>query len=74
MAEAADIEKTTSPHVGTMEKQVVSTAEADEALKFLRREDERGTFNDLDEKKLVRKIDWMVVPVSNNSPSFTGLF
>ena len=59
-----DIEKTSSPEVGNVEKSLAPIAGADEALKFLRREEVDGTIVDIDEKKLVRKIDWMVMPVS----------
>jgi len=61
----ADIEKTTSPEIGNVEKPLAPISGADEALKFLRREEADGTIIDIDEKKLVRKIDWMIMPVSS---------
>lgn len=36
---------------------------ADKALEFLRTEAEVGEGEDVDEKRLVRKIDWMIVPM-----------
>jgi hypothetical protein len=60
-----DIEKTMTPKVGDVEKPLAQIAGADEALKFLRREEEHGTLVEIDEKKLLRKIDWMVMPVGN---------
>jgi hypothetical protein len=59
----ADIEKTTSPEIGNVEKPLAPIA--DEALKFLRTEEADGTIVDIDEKKLFRQIDWMVMPVSS---------
>lgn len=59
-----DIEKTRSPEVENAEKSVAPIAGADAALQFLRREEVDGTIVDIDEKTLVRKIDWMVMPVS----------
>ncbi|TVY44230.1 Thiamine pathway transporter [Lachnellula occidentalis] len=58
-----DIEKTSSPEIGNVEKSLAPIAGADAALKFLRREEVDGTIVDIDEKKLVRKIDWMVMPL-----------
>ena len=39
--------------------------DVDKALEFLRfnDEDEQGTVVAIDEKALVRKIDWMIVPI-----------
>jgi len=59
-----DIEKTSSPEVGTVEKSLAPIVGADSALDFLRREEVDRSIVDIDEKKLVRKIDWMVMPVS----------
>jgi len=61
----ADIEKIGSSRVGDPEKPTSPISGADEALKFLRREEEHGTLVEIDEKKLLRKIDWMVMPVSS---------
>lgn len=68
-----DIEKTTSTEVGGVEKPVAPIAGADEALKFLRREEEHGTLVEIDEKKLLRKINWMVMPVSYTHHDFLRL-
>jgi hypothetical protein len=56
----ASVEKTVSP--SDAEKAIFSTPEADKALDFLRGQGDVGTVVDIDEKKLVRKIDWMIVP------------
>ncbi|PYH98214.1 allantoate permease [Aspergillus ellipticus CBS 707.79] len=40
----------------------VSSGQADAALEFLRHA-EVATFSEVDERKLVRKIDWMIVPL-----------
>lgn len=61
--EKTSVEKTLSPSVG--EKTVYHTpGAADGALDFLRGQGEAGTgvVVELDEKKLVRKIDFMIVP------------
>ncbi|TVY13479.1 putative transporter protein [Lachnellula arida] len=68
-----DIEKTRSPEVGNAEKSLSPIAEADAALKFLKREEVDGTIVDIDEKKLVRKIDWMVMPTLINYANVMGL-
>lgn len=44
------------------EKQVLRTKDADAALEFLYAE-ETTIMTDADEKKLVRKIDWRIVPL-----------
>lgn len=59
----ADIEKGVDEEIGDVQKKAMPTAETDDALKFLRRDDEHGAFEDIDEKVLLRKIDWMVMPV-----------
>lgn len=41
----------------------VSTRDADEALRFLRSNDETAVFDDVSEKKLMRKVDWMLMPL-----------
>lgn len=57
-----DIEKSKSPENESAEK-LAPIAGADEALMFLRRE-EHGIIVNIDEKQLLRKIDWMIMPVS----------
>lgn len=48
----------------SMEKEpVANTPQVDEALNFLRQEGETLTFTAEDEKRLVRKIDWMTIPL-----------
>lgn len=37
--------------------------DGDEALDFLRKEEVGGEISEVDQKKLVRKIDWMIVPL-----------
>ncbi|KAH6666792.1 allantoin permease [Halenospora varia] len=59
----ADIEKRVDEEIGDVQKKAIPTAETDDALKFLRRDDEHGAFEDIDEKVLLRKIDWMVMPL-----------
>lgn len=51
---AVDVESKADGHV--------SFGQADAALEYLRA-GEVATFSDVDEKKLLRKIDWMVVPL-----------
>ncbi|KAF4630248.1 hypothetical protein G7Y89_g7887 [Cudoniella acicularis] len=58
-----DIEKSSSPETGKSEQKTIPTAEADNALNFLRREEEHGVIEDIDEKKLLRKIDRMTIPL-----------
>lgn len=41
----------------------VDIKDGDKALEFLRTEAEVGEGEDIDEKRLVRKIDWMIVPL-----------
>jgi hypothetical protein len=56
----SSIEKTLSP--SDVEKATFSTKGADVALEFLRIQRENGEIVEIDEKKLVRKIDFMIVP------------
>ena len=43
-----------------MEK-VLASKDVDEALKFMRDHDVEGAIDDIDDKKLMRKVDWMVM-------------
>jgi len=43
-------------------KTALAAGKADAALEFLHRED-NAAFVDVDEKGLVRKIDWMIMPL-----------
>ncbi|ETN42385.1 uncharacterized protein HMPREF1541_01539 [Cyphellophora europaea CBS 101466] len=58
----AAAERTVSISAGS-EKKIVASRDIDEALKFL--EANAGTINleDVDEKKLMRKVDWMLMPL-----------
>ncbi|GFF56461.1 uncharacterized transporter C417.10 [Aspergillus lentulus] len=49
-------------HIEAKKFSPAASAEADAALGFLASE-EAATFTEIDEKKLVRKIDWMIVPL-----------
>lgn len=59
---------TTSEKATDSEKQALRTEDADAALEFLYSE---GTtiMTDVDEKRLVRKVDWRIVPLMCRSPS-----
>jgi len=58
-----DIEKTASPAPSELAPEKPSlTADADAALGFLRQDGEFNPSN-IDEKALVRKIDWMIMPL-----------
>lgn len=45
-----------------VEDKRVNLIEVDAALEYLNRED-TSVMSEIDEKKLVRKIDWMIVPL-----------
>jgi hypothetical protein len=53
-------EKSVSPY--PVEKGSVSNLGADKALEFLHLQIQTGNFVGTDEKKLLRKIDWMIIP------------
>jgi hypothetical protein len=55
-----DEEKSISP--SPVEKGSVTDLGADKALEFLRLQAQNSSFVDVDEKKLLRKIDWMIIP------------
>ena len=63
----ADIEKAPSAPSSehAPERGITTDANADAALDFLRRDDEHGdvSLSTIDEKALLRKIDWTVMPV-----------
>lgn len=44
-------------------KNNIVVKDGDEALKFLAAEFTAGELSDIDEKALVRKIDWMILPL-----------
>ncbi|RDW80905.1 MFS transporter-18 [Coleophoma crateriformis] len=79
----ADVEKAPSPDTTSADDtpQFTSPAQVDEALRFLRGRDGKdgdvmhGTVEEIcvDEKKLVRKIDFMVVPTLINYANVMGL-
>lgn len=52
---------TDKPAVVDSEKQVLRSDKVDAALEFLNAED--TTVTEVDEKALVRKIDWQIVPL-----------
>ena len=58
----------TSEKAMDSEKQALSSKDADAALEFLYAE---GTtiMTDVDEKRLVRKVDWRIVPLMCRSPN-----
>ena len=58
---AEEVKKVVSP--SSMEKQSYYTESGDEALKFLHGDIDHGLVTAVDEKKLLRKIDWMIVPL-----------
>jgi hypothetical protein len=59
----SDIEKSITPSpVPSVSKGDYSVVEADKALDFLRHQATTGTSVEIDEKVLLRKIDWMIVP------------
>jgi hypothetical protein len=55
-----DEEKSSSS--SSVEKGSATDLGADKALEFLRLQGQTVTFVDIDEKKLLRKIDWMIIP------------
>ena len=59
-----DIEHNVSGRTDSVgpEKQV-ATKDADDALEFLRSQDETAVFDDVSEKKLMRKVDGMLMPL-----------
>jgi hypothetical protein len=65
----SDVEKNTIPIASSSstDVKIIPSGAADEALNFLRAEDVSGSVVDLDEKALVRKIDWMVMPVDRSA-------
>lgn len=53
-----------SSHVDEKVPEKSAYRDADKALEFLRHNEEgEGTVVDVDEKVLVKKIDWMIVPI-----------
>ena len=58
----ADIERTISVSAGS-EKKIVEARDVDEALKYLEAAGDNINLEDVDEKKLMRKVDWMLMPL-----------
>lgn len=58
----SDMEKTISPELAPMDKKAVNASEDDKALAFLREQHATGTVVEINEKALLRKIDYMIVP------------
>jgi hypothetical protein len=56
-----------SPHsdveIGSVANVEETSHDGDEALRFLKNQHDVGAMTAEDEKKLVRKIDWMIVPL-----------
>ena len=60
----ADIARTVSIGTGeAMEKKTLADRDVDEALNFLESHAEIIDFDNVDEKKLMRRVDWMVIPL-----------
>ena len=54
-------------------EKVLASKDVDEALKFMRDHDVEGAIDDVDDKKLMRKVDWMVMvrPLASLPPATT---
>jgi len=59
-AKMVDVEKIESP--SPVDKGHIYIPEADKAFEFLRLRAESDAIVDVDEKKLLIKIDWMIIP------------
>lgn len=53
----------TDVEVGTIDLVELPTTDGDAALRFLKGQQIAGVLTPEDEKKLVRKIDWMIMPL-----------
>jgi len=58
-----DIEGSASKEDVPYHEGVTKVKDGDAALTFLRRESTAGQMSTVDEKRLVRKIDWMIMPL-----------
>jgi hypothetical protein len=66
MADISDIEKTASPAPSeNHHPEKAISADADLALRFLRQDDDHTAAISISEKALLRKIDWMIMPVTS---------
>ena len=64
-----DIERA-PPRVDSVDvgvEKILASKDVDEALKFMRDHDVEGAIDDIDDKKLMRKVDWMVMVQSPSS-------
>lgn len=62
IANGADINRTVSIGAGS-EKRVLNSRDVDEALNFLESHGHTLNFEDVNEKKLMRRVDWMLMPL-----------
>ena len=61
-----DIEEATVPttsNTDSHDEKLISYEDADVALEFLREHASSGEVDDIDDKKLMRKVDWMIMPL-----------
>lgn len=62
-SKAPDLEERTSRDDLSLQQGSTEVKDGDAALTFLRRKLMTGEMSAIDEKKLVRKIDWMIIPL-----------
>ena len=63
MSIVEDASKTESVVISVNDHSLKKAAEVDDALNFLAKESADGDFAHINEKKLLRKIDWIVMPL-----------
>lgn len=62
MANLAD-ESKSQVDVESKHDPIITSPDVDDALKFLKVEVAEGSLDAIDEKKLIRKIDWFIMPM-----------
>ena len=53
----------TTSNTDSHDEKLISYEDADVALGFLREHASSGEIDDVDDKKLMRKVDWMIMPL-----------
>lgn len=63
MAHDIEVQTATIPRSGSVDEKFIAAKDVDEALQFLHANAATAHLTDIDEKRLMRKVDWMIMPL-----------
>lgn len=63
MTQDIEVQRATISRSGSVNEKFIAAKDVDEALQFLHANAATAQLTDIDEKKLMRKVDWMIMPL-----------